>query len=149
MTSLLPVFVYGTLRTGQGNYNWALAGRTLHETPATLSGARMYDNNRGFPFVTTLDADPTDTVTGDLMVLDPDGYRDVMRDLDGLEGYFGPGSAMNMYDRVTVTVTTADGTRVQAHTYLVAPGLYQRRVRHLPRVEYGDWLAYLHGTVVG
>ena len=74
------------------------------------------------------------------MVINPDLYDDVVNDLDGLEGYYGPGYPGNMYDRVLVTVTTADGDQVEAYTYLVASALYERRVRSLPVIASGDWL---------
>jgi gamma-glutamylcyclotransferase (GGCT)/AIG2-like uncharacterized protein YtfP len=138
-TPTTPVFVYGTLRSGEGNYSWALAGKTASETRATLTGAVMHDNG-GFPFVTMLDATETNQVIGDLMYINPDDYFLVMNSLDGLEGYRGPGNPGNMYDRVLVTVTTEDGTEVEAYTYLVASDLYEYRVSRLPVIDSGDWL---------
>lgn len=142
-TQQIPFFVYGTLRSGEGNYSWALKGRTVAEPTATLTGAVMHDNNGSFPFVTTTDADETDKVVGDLMYIQPDLYHDVMADLDGLEGFYGPGYPGNMYERVIVTVvSSATGESVEAYTYLVADSLYQRRVRNMPVVESGDWIAH-------
>ena len=43
-----PVFVYGTLRAGQGNYWGILAGATLQERLATLEGYTLLDS--GVPF---------------------------------------------------------------------------------------------------
>lgn len=140
MTTQTPIFVYGTLRTGQGNYAWALANRTTNEQRATLSGAIMHDNNGGFPFVTTIDASPAHVVVGDLMDIAPDQYEDVVNALDGLEGYHGPNYPGNMYDRVLVTVTTETGEQVEAYTYLVASDLYERRVSRLPIIASGDWM---------
>ena len=42
------VFVYGTLRPGQGNYRRLLAGRTVREVPASAKGLALYGN--GFPY---------------------------------------------------------------------------------------------------
>lgn len=137
MNNQIPVFVYGTLRTGLGNWSWALRGKTLSESPATLAGAYMRDNG-GFPFVHMTDAAPEATVIGEVMVIDPDHYDDVMDALDSLEGYYGPGRP-NMYDRVLVDVTTDDGQTITAYTYLAGADLYQNRVRHLPRITSGDW----------
>lgn len=141
MTHRTPVFVYGTLRSGLGNYAWALHGKTTREQPAVLTGAVMHDNG-GFPFVTTTDATPDNIVLGDLMDIDPALYDDVMSSLDSLEGFIAPGYLGNMYERALVTVTTEDGTDVEAYTYLVAPHLYQRRVQHLPVIDSGDWIAH-------
>jgi gamma-glutamylcyclotransferase (GGCT)/AIG2-like uncharacterized protein YtfP len=142
MSTQTPVFVYGTLRAGEGNYSWALAGRTTREIAATLPNAVMHDNNGGFPFVTMADATPENVVVGDLMWINPDEYAAVVRDLDGLEGYHGPDHKYNMYDRVLVTVTTETGEQVEAYTYLVAEALFESRVYSLPVVESGDWVAY-------
>lgn len=139
----LPVFVYGTLRTGQGNYAWALAGRTTHEQTATLPNAIMFDNG-GFPFVVDYDPDNANftdgefTVSGDLMWIDPAYYDEVMVNLDRLEGYT-PGSRWNMYDRKVVTVTTADGQQITANTYVAAQGSMDR-VSRLPVIPDGNWL---------
>src|SRR5262249_60711090 len=47
----LPVFVYGTLRSGQDNYARFLAGKNVRETPAALPDHSMYVAY-GYPFVT-------------------------------------------------------------------------------------------------
>lgn len=141
MSTNLPVFVYGTLRTGEGNYAWALKGQTSREEPATLTAARIYDGI-GFPFVSRLAALPTDNVRGDLMHIPEDRYDDVLDSLDGLEGYFGPDNPMNMYDRVLVAVTLDDGTEVEAYTYLVSERLFHNRVSSLAVITSGDWVTH-------
>jgi gamma-glutamylcyclotransferase (GGCT)/AIG2-like uncharacterized protein YtfP len=141
----LPAFVYGTLRNGEGNYSWCLSGRTLAEQPATLSGARMWSNG-GFPFVSMKDAEDNHVVVGELMYIPENLFADVLRDLDSLEGYRGPGAASNLYDREIVTVTTADGEQVEAYTYLVSERIYTDRLRECdPSIVIGDgdWIAYI------
>ena len=144
---VLPAFVYGTLRPGLGNHSWALAGRTTSEVPATLSGARMFDNNRSFPFVTMSDSTESDVVVGNLMYIHEDLFVDVLADLDGLEGFRGEGEPSNLYDRKVVTVTLSDGSQAEAYTYLVADRLYESRIKHSPVIASGDWLAHLSATV--
>lgn len=142
----LPAFVYGTLRNGCGNYEWCLKGRTLTEEPATLTGARMWSNRGSFPFVSTNDSAETDVVVGELMCIPESLFADVLRDLDGLEGYRGPGVASNLYDRKIVTVTTDDGEQVEAYTYIVSQNIYDSRLRNSDPselVDSGDWLTYL------
>src|SRR5262249_3285693 len=70
----LPVFVYGTLRTGQDNYVRFLAGKTTRELPATLPDHSMYVAY-GYPFVT--DVFDGRAVIGDLMYLESTGYKSV------------------------------------------------------------------------
>lgn len=135
----LPIFVYGTLRTDQGNYNWALAGRTTSEVEATMSGMVMHDQG-GFPFAYPTE-DPADVIVGDLMRIRDDLYQETLASLDGLEGYFGP-QGNNLYERGIRTVTLADGTNVEAYTYFASDYLYTSRVHRLPRIESGDWIDY-------
>lgn len=130
----LPVFVYGTLRRGGGNHGWLLDGQTVREARAVLTGARMWDYG-GFPFV-TLSADPDDVVVGELMWIPVDRYQAVLRRLDGLEGYRGPGR-QNLYDRVLATVPAGDAD-VRCWVYIAGDA---ERVTGLPRVQSGDWFA--------
>lgn len=144
----LPAFVYGTLRSGEGNWSWCLQGRTIAEMPATLTGARMWSNG-GFPFVYMDESVKTDVVVGELMYIPEHLFAEVLRDLDGLEGYRGPGNEFNLYDRKVVTVTTEDGEQVEAYTYLVSERIYEDRLRDSDpsiRIASGDWLAYVNAS---
>lgn len=134
-TTTLPVFVYGTLRNGEGNYQGILAGNTISEIPARLPHATMYDG--GCPFVV---AEGTGTVTGEVMALNPDTLDETMARLDRLEGYRGPGMS-NMYDRVRTTVETTDGP-VEAWVYLCGAGS-EDWLDDMPVIESGDWLAHI------
>ena len=129
----LPVFVYGTLRNSQGNYFWALEGRTTSELPSFLDNADMYGRGRGFPYV----ADGTGSVRGELMYIDAQHYTDVLSTLDGLEGYRGPGLA-NHYDRMVRSVRLDDGSHVAAWVYLLDP-VRAGRFSDDDRIITGDW----------
>lgn len=133
-TDRLPVFVYGTLRNSLGNYERILRGNTLHEEPATLSGATMLHAG-GFPFVL---AEGEGAVIGEVMYLAPDNADYTMARLDRLEGCYGEGNPRNMYDRKVVTVITADGTEVTAYTYIMAEGM-RRHMGTMPVIASGDW----------
>ena len=135
----LPVFVYGTLRSGEGNWSWALCGRTASEQVATLTGVQMFDQG-GFPYVMRSD-NPDETVVGDLMQIEPALFGQVMADLDRLEG-FTPGSRFNLYNREVVTVTTEDGKTHDAYVYIVATEREERVRQSCPRIESGDWIAF-------
>lgn len=75
------VAVYGTLREGQGNWSWALRGRSEQLGAAYLDGFVMY-NTGGFPAaVRTTDGDSRILVE----VYEVDD--EVFSDLDRLEGY--------------------------------------------------------------
>lgn len=112
-----PLFVYGTLKTGKENYPLYLAGKTIHEQPATITGAVLYTEGM-YPFL-VLDpslARPADMVEGMLMTLAPAHYAATMRHVDDLEDY-EPGNPDNWYERVAHPVQ-ADGHIVEAWVYV-------------------------------
>ncbi len=124
-----PIFVYGTLRTGQGNWRRLLDGHTTAETPAALPGARLYA--AGLPYAVAT-ADPYDIVIGDLIDIHPNDYDQVLAALDRLEGH------PHHYVRTELPTATTHGTRL-AWVYLAAPDV----AAVLPRttlIHTGDWL---------
>lgn len=134
MTARLPVFVYGTLRPGEGNYDWALAGCTTAEVPATVTGMILLDGP-GFPYAVLSD-DPADRVHGTLITIRPALHDDVLNRLDALEGVRPSGRGL--YDRVTVQAVT-DAAAIAVWTYVVpARRLATVFARHA-RIPNGDW----------
>lgn len=110
------VFVYGTLREGEGNYHRLLApaqpvsrGRTLPEFTMLHLG--------GFPGVM---AGGRTSIVGEVFSV----TDEVLQNLDRLEGH------PMFYKRTPVTLE--DGSDVE--TYLL------QRERHAPTIESGDWL---------
>ncbi|MFF5265367.1 gamma-glutamylcyclotransferase [Actinomadura viridis] len=79
--SQLPVFVYGTLRRGEGNHR-LLVPHAVAIHPAELTGHRLY--SQGLPYVASGDA--ADAVVGEIVRLNPQTYDIAMKQLDGLEG---------------------------------------------------------------
>jgi gamma-glutamylcyclotransferase (GGCT)/AIG2-like uncharacterized protein YtfP len=138
----LPVFVYGTLRTGQDNYVRFLGGKTAREIPATLPEHQMYVAG-DYPFVT--DAMDDSTVVGDLMFLAPERYQAVLADLDGLEGY-----RLNDLDSPYLRVKRsahyidAEGQARRIETWVYHGGLdCLSTMSEDNRVASGDWAAYV------
>lgn len=124
----LPVFVYGTLRPGQGNYR-LLAGKTTQERTATLKDMRMVTfATGGFPYI--LD-NPGTTVTGTLVDVHPDLWGITLASLDNLEG------TPHHYERLVRTVQV-DGEDVKAYVY-VPPARSQRQYADMVAIESGDW----------
>ena len=77
MTRQHSVFVYGTLRPGQGNYRRLLAGRIVRESPATAKGLALYGT--GFPYAVP---QPRARIVGDLITIEPALYREVLAELE-------------------------------------------------------------------
>jgi gamma-glutamylcyclotransferase (GGCT)/AIG2-like uncharacterized protein YtfP len=142
---LLPFFVYGTLRPGQGNYR-LLAGHTVDEVPASLSGHALFD--AGLPYVVPRAGH---RVRGDLVTPDPARYRAVLDRLDRLEGFDPRCPAGSHYRRVAVDVVV-DGTGEHraAWVYLAGEQATDRLNRVAGRrarlVTHGDWTRVVCGA---
>ena len=125
----LPIFVYGTLLEGYGNWEHFLNGKTERVVTGELAGHKMYAV-AGFPGI--VPGYLIDRVYGELMYVQPDLYEDVLRDVDRLEGYRGPelhkgysesrkpklSGQYNMYVRERVQVKDECGNIVEAWVYI-------------------------------
>ncbi|MGW6014586.1 gamma-glutamylcyclotransferase family protein [Streptomyces sp. NPDC055210] len=139
--SRLPFFVYGTLLRGEANHDAFLRGRTLAQTPATLTGALLYEGP-GYPYaVETPGADgvPGGVVHGELVTADPAAYLQLLAALDELEEY-APGDPENLYERVARDVTrTSDAARVRAWVYVAAPTVAAELRASGQLIKGGNW----------
>lgn len=126
-----PVFVYGTLRPGQANYR-LLAARTDREEPAIAPGLALF--GWGFPYAVPVRGAST---VGVLITITPDLYRDVLIDLDHLEGYRPNRPDRSHYIRQARTVLIAAGDSHTAWVYLAGPGIDPASMRRIPD---DDWL---------
>ncbi|WP_313469669.1 gamma-glutamylcyclotransferase family protein [Carnobacterium sp.] len=83
-----PVFVYGSLKTGEFNYKRYLDGKVLTVEPkrARIKG-KLYDMPyKGYPALEVDELSPV-WVYGEVVeLLD---YETTLSQLDGLEGYYG------------------------------------------------------------
>ncbi len=129
----LPLFVYGTLRTGEANHG-LLLGRTAAETPAVLTGALLYEGP-GYPYA--VDAPGGGEVHGELIDPLPEAYEAVLADLDRLEEYV-PGTPGNLYERVAREVRVAAGRR-PAWVYLAGAATARALRTDGVRIRGGDW----------
>lgn len=95
----LPVFVYGTLRNGHGNYNRILKGKTVQEVQAEIHGMKIHSvSPMGGGFPCMVKGTESHVVQGELMYLDEFDAEATMKRLDTLEG-FVEGRPHNMYRR--------------------------------------------------
>ena len=130
----LPVFVYGTLRRGEGNHP-VIERFACGVHSASLAQHRLYVS--GLPYAAP--GAPGDLVIGDLVSLDPDLYEIGMAALDRLEGV-----ESGLYLRRAVNVRYTCGTTARTalawvylggdgfayHDTLIVPdGDYTRRTR--------------------
>lgn len=136
----LPVFVYGTLLPGHGNYEYFLEGHTLMEEVGTMQG-KMYDNHGAYPVV---DTKLEGTVKGMIMHIQPAKFQAVMESLDHLEGY-QEGCTNNLYERVVVDVKSVSGSVVKCYTYSMG-ALFHECIDSLPEIASGDWDDFVRNT---
>ena len=104
--------------------------------PASVR-ARMFSvyGNYSFPAI-VLGGDRA--AQGDLVAFHEEDIPEVLDRLDRLEGFRGPGSRDNLYDRVLVEATTEAGETVKAWAY-VWPEDRLHRIESRP-IPSGDWL---------
>lgn len=133
----MDVLVYGTLRPGQGNYEYLIAPHYHTLETVTVEGYEMYSNG-GFPYVVP-SADPHSKVTADLVAYHGQDWEEFLADLDSLEGYRGEGKN-NHYDREIVSYTTKDGVSGKAYIYIASKTLGRDIRKELRKIESGDWL---------
>lgn len=143
LTQPYPVFVYGTLRPGQGNYV-VMGDAPVASVRAVLSGHAIYGAHRGFPYAVEHE-DPSAITVGDLVWLsDSDSGLQARDNMDGLEGFHSDAPSRSHYERVLrqVSVTDAQGAveRVTAWTYM-ARGSARSQLRESERILEGDWVA--------
>jgi gamma-glutamylcyclotransferase (GGCT)/AIG2-like uncharacterized protein YtfP len=132
-STVLPIFVYGTLRSGEYNWQRYLKGRTQREQPAVAPRHVLYANE--FPYV----VDGEGSVLGDLMTIGPELYAEVLRDIDGLEE-FDPASATGWYLRVA-RVVLVNAVPTMAWIYHASPSV-MATILHDHRIPGGDWVSF-------
>jgi gamma-glutamylcyclotransferase (GGCT)/AIG2-like uncharacterized protein YtfP len=132
-----PVFVYGTLRQGQGNSS-LMDPAVANVHAATLRGAAIYGADAPFPYAVE-NSTPNAIVVGELVDLSADTEgRFARHRLDNLEGFDSMFPSDSHYERVQVEVDI-DGEPRTAWTYL-ARGLARERLTTMQPIPHGDWV---------
>ena len=131
------LFVYGTLSPGGSNHG-LLEDAVSHTDLAHADGLALYAA-RGFPYAAA-DTDPQAQITGTLCSIKGRAWIDALSRLDMLEGYDPAREAASHYLRRRWPVTTIDGNRTDAWSYLAGRHVDLRRYRRIPG---GDWLHQL------
>lgn len=102
----LPLFVFGTLRRGEGNHHFLL-GRYDRCLKGALSGFRRGTTLHGFPAALPAEGE---RIHGELFFITPRLYAETMRRIDLLED-LPPGQLAGLYyRRARVVVETDEGT---------------------------------------
>lgn len=140
-----PVFVYGTLRSGQGNER--LMSEAKQQTlDARMPGVALYTSEYVFPYAAEHD-DPETSAVGEVVWLTEDERGESARQmLDHLEGFYSDYPSSSHYERTTRTVTYADpetGEEQQTTAWVyLARGRSRAVLREADRIPSGDWVAW-------
>lgn len=132
-----PVFVYGTLRQGQGN-NRVVHGGALAYKKATIAGIGVYGAHRGFPYAAEHDSAFT---IGEVVWLSDDAAgTDARQSMDWLEGFNSNRPQHSHYERRRMTATFDDGVSETVWVYL-ARGSSRSQLQEYDLIREGDWVA--------
>jgi gamma-glutamylcyclotransferase (GGCT)/AIG2-like uncharacterized protein YtfP len=137
---LLPVFVYGTLRPERANWH-VIEPRVDHHRPGRLAGHRLV--HLEYPVaVPAADDDGPTAVVGDVLWLEPDGYRDTLAALDRFEDHRVDDPDGSLYVRVRrpVRLSTTSSSVASVAAPLVEAWVYLAGVQHAARLAPGDEL---------
>lgn len=129
----LPVFCYGTLRNGFGNYHNILKGTTEKEKSGLIEGA-IYPvrPSGGFPCLIEQEG----SVVGELMYIKPELYDDTLARLDMLEGYSKRSPKNSMYIREKREIVCFD-EKVIAWVYI-----WNRPTPRTEKIPSGCWKTF-------
>lgn len=144
----LPLFVYGTLRPGQVQYQY-LRGKTRAEYPACMEGVCLFSLT-SFPMLVSLDRLPPHLnrddilhtrVYGNLVVPHERHYERLLTQLDRYEDYNPCETQESMYWRELreVTVLFPEPQAVQAWVYMGNP---QFLTPEHSVIQSGDWVQH-------
>jgi gamma-glutamylcyclotransferase (GGCT)/AIG2-like uncharacterized protein YtfP len=131
------VFVYGTLRPGQPNWERLLAGRARRVVPGRLRGMVLLDCGH---YPAAVERPGAGNAIGEVVWIASTAWPAALAALDHLEGY-DPADPERLFDRVVREVDTADGP-VACWVYLAGRRLAQAA---RPSVAEGDWVAHSRG----
>lgn len=138
-----PVFVYGTLRSGQGNHR-LMKDAVQASYQARAEGVGIYGAHAGFPYAVEHDAADAVTVGEVTWLSDGPAGAEARQSLDWLEGFHSDSPSTSHYERVLRPVTVEDSNgevhTVQAWMYM-ARGSARRQLREADRILDGDWVA--------
>ena len=130
----LPVFVYGTLRPGQPNWDRLLAARTERVIAGRLLGTVLLDCGH---YPAAVERPGAGDAVGEVLWIRPAAWPAALADLDHLEGY-DAADPDRLFDRLVRSVDTADGP-VDCWVYLAGRTLTESG---RPEVPNGDWAAH-------
>lgn len=134
------IFVYGSLMEGLFNYEKYLKGKVISRKCARTKGELYHLTSFGYPAMIK----GNDYVYGELIeVID---FEETVKNLDGLEHFYGEGFKENEYNRTVIKVEVLkEGTHefVYAYAYLYNAVDIKKLKQDNSYVKDGNWKKYL------
>lgn len=124
---ILPVFVYGTLKSGFVNHN-NIVHFIKKIVAAKCHAFEMYENSNTDKFPVVICGSYNNFISGQLLYLKGSTYQEAIREIDRIN-YNVPG-----FSRIVVFVEKSNGEITHAWMYL-----WNCNVEGLPLIENGDW----------
>ncbi|MBZ0309815.1 MAG: gamma-glutamylcyclotransferase [Anaerolineae bacterium] len=140
----IPLFVYGTLRPGQAQYQ-LLRGKTCAEYPAYLENTCLFSLNRYPMVVDSRLLNRSDIIStrvyGEVVVPHRRHYDGLMAQLDHYEDYHPKNPQASLYWRELreVTVFTPEPQPMLVWVYMGNPEFLPFDA---PLIPVGDWVKY-------
>lgn len=130
MSVTVEVAVYGTLRTGQGNWSYLLAPQEGKKI--VIEGFKMHSLG-GFPGIFRTNK-KEDSIVAEIFEVD----EETLRNLDRLEG-FQEGTEPIFYNREELWL---DGPETDEPTFIYTY-VNEERLKTCPEIPDGDWVKYV------
>lgn len=133
MEKHLPFFVYGTLRKGQHNYEYYFKEKITKEFCgcAWIKGT-LYDYGK----LPAYKPEGNNWIKGDLLYVKENHYKEVLLDIDFLEGYQPSSEPTSLYLRRDKKVFLEPETWLSAWVYIFN---YHVSERLMSEIKSGDW----------
>lgn len=135
-----PIFVYGTLRNGLGNYNRILQGMTERELVGYTRGNIHEVGGGGFP---CLLKNKERVIRGEIMWLKPEVYERVMKRLDALEGFREHDPEGSMYTREMARIMVDDPSKKDMEMTDAWIYYWNSNWRYGDLIESGCWVTHM------
>jgi len=113
--SLLGVFVYGTLLSGESR-SWVIESSVLLDLSTASTSGVLYETELDYPMLDIKANEDADKIEGELIFFQD--LATTLAQLDKVEGFLDFGSSRNEYDRSLITVETFDGKKTLAWSYV-------------------------------
>jgi gamma-glutamylcyclotransferase (GGCT)/AIG2-like uncharacterized protein YtfP len=130
---MIPLFVYGTLRSGLYDYEKVLKDKVINVDVATVDGYTMLDLGENPGIIVG-----NNIVVGEVINIKPNMYLQTLKLVDNLKGYNPSQKGKSPYHREIKKVKLANGKEIDAYVYV-----YNSKMGiDFNIIDSGDWVVH-------